>query len=380
MFPDIRLMIVAVAVSVVVLSCGFGVFAALRVNHEPLSRLPSATAPLQLVPENLAPPTVLSGGPSPGTEPEIAAAAIADEPARESARNDGGESPSSAPSVAEPEALAFAAEEKTQAAAPPADPPPTSANVLAADDHPAGVTEAEPVQPVSADGGNAPNAQGETASAPAEAAVAAGGEKTKDEAKADKPADTTGEPAPVATPNVAALQGSPASETAAAEQTTPAEQRVAADETAPIDQRTAATIEQRTAAEQTAPSDQSTRADQSAPAEQTAPVAPKALPTELARLNLEDDAADAADATSTPIKKAAHKKHSKTRVAAKASRRHRTRVARFNPPDGMFGQPHFASAPQAFQSAPRRTHHAAAKKTPHTNSAVGGPLVTMPSH
>jgi hypothetical protein len=48
MFPDFRLMIAAVLTSVVALSGGFGVFAALRINHEPLSRLPSATAPLQL--------------------------------------------------------------------------------------------------------------------------------------------------------------------------------------------------------------------------------------------------------------------------------------------------------------------------------------------
>ena len=41
MFPDFRLMIAAVLGSVVALMCGFGVFAAFRVNHEPLARLPS---------------------------------------------------------------------------------------------------------------------------------------------------------------------------------------------------------------------------------------------------------------------------------------------------------------------------------------------------
>jgi hypothetical protein len=49
MFPDVRLLIGALFASVVTLCCGFGVFAAFRVNHEPLSRLPAATAPLQLV-------------------------------------------------------------------------------------------------------------------------------------------------------------------------------------------------------------------------------------------------------------------------------------------------------------------------------------------
>ena len=49
MFPNVRLLIAAMIVSVVAVSCGFAVFAAFRVNHEPLARLPSATAPLQLL-------------------------------------------------------------------------------------------------------------------------------------------------------------------------------------------------------------------------------------------------------------------------------------------------------------------------------------------
>ena len=57
MFPDVRLMIAAVAASVVALSCGFGVFAAFRVNHEPLARLQAA--PLQLVVGNAAPRSLL---------------------------------------------------------------------------------------------------------------------------------------------------------------------------------------------------------------------------------------------------------------------------------------------------------------------------------
>ena len=54
MFPDARLLIAAIIASVVALSCGFGMFAAFRVNHEPLARLPSATAPLQLLASNSA--------------------------------------------------------------------------------------------------------------------------------------------------------------------------------------------------------------------------------------------------------------------------------------------------------------------------------------
>jgi hypothetical protein len=49
MFPNVRLLVAAMIVSVVAVSCGFAVFAAFRVNHEPLAGLPSATAPLQLL-------------------------------------------------------------------------------------------------------------------------------------------------------------------------------------------------------------------------------------------------------------------------------------------------------------------------------------------
>ena len=47
MFPNVRLMIVAMFASVVALSCGFGVFAAFRINHEPLARLPAAATSLR---------------------------------------------------------------------------------------------------------------------------------------------------------------------------------------------------------------------------------------------------------------------------------------------------------------------------------------------
>jgi hypothetical protein len=52
MFPNVRLLIAAVVASVVALSCGFAMFATFRVNHEPLSRLATGTAPLQLAAGN----------------------------------------------------------------------------------------------------------------------------------------------------------------------------------------------------------------------------------------------------------------------------------------------------------------------------------------
>lgn len=49
MFPNVRLLIAALFSSVVALTCGFGVFAALRVNSDPLTRLSAGAAALQLV-------------------------------------------------------------------------------------------------------------------------------------------------------------------------------------------------------------------------------------------------------------------------------------------------------------------------------------------
>ncbi len=55
MFPNFRLLIVAVFASIVALSCGFGVFAAFRVSHAPLARLRPTWAPLQLAVGNASP-------------------------------------------------------------------------------------------------------------------------------------------------------------------------------------------------------------------------------------------------------------------------------------------------------------------------------------
>jgi len=66
MFPNLRLLIGALAASVAALCCGFGVFAAFRVSHEPLSRLPAATAPLQLVLNEVATPRPTWGTPVTG--------------------------------------------------------------------------------------------------------------------------------------------------------------------------------------------------------------------------------------------------------------------------------------------------------------------------
>jgi hypothetical protein len=363
MFPNFRLMIAAVAASVVALSCGFGVFAALRVNHEPLARLPPATAPLQLAPDKVTAPALLSARPSPVGEPEIAAAAP-DVPAGESARHESDQTPSAA-SAAEPEAVASIAEAKTETAAQPADPPVTGSAALAADDHPSSAAEPEPV-PVAA-------GSGATSVASGEAAVAAAG----DTANIEKPADATGEPVPAATPNVAALErpATDTDQTAPADQPQPVERTASTEQTAPVEQSARL---QTAAAEQTARAEQSAPRELPVPGEQIGPTEQTTSPKKIARPNLEDDAADAAP---TPTEKIARKKHAKTRVAAKTHRKHHTRVAaRANMPDSMFLQPRFVSAPRAFQSPTGMWRvKVTSRRTSSPGSAVGGPFVRTPS-
>ncbi len=55
MFPNVRLMIAAILASILGMSCGLGVFAVFRVNHDPFARLPNAAPPLQLASSNTSP-------------------------------------------------------------------------------------------------------------------------------------------------------------------------------------------------------------------------------------------------------------------------------------------------------------------------------------
>ena len=84
MFPNVHLMAAAMLASIVAMSCGLGAFAALRVNHDSLTRLPAAGPPLQLV-FNAAPAAVTDATPAPFgvrfavTQPQTAVAASATE-------------------------------------------------------------------------------------------------------------------------------------------------------------------------------------------------------------------------------------------------------------------------------------------------------------
>jgi hypothetical protein len=83
MLPNVRLMIAATLVSAVLLSFGFGIFAAFRVSHEPFAHLPAPMVPPQLVAENTTPLAHSFGGgdvaDAPPSGPEIHAAAYAEE-------------------------------------------------------------------------------------------------------------------------------------------------------------------------------------------------------------------------------------------------------------------------------------------------------------
>ena len=54
MFPNVRLMVVAILAATTGISCGLGLFATFRVNHEPLARSAEGSPPLQLALNNRA--------------------------------------------------------------------------------------------------------------------------------------------------------------------------------------------------------------------------------------------------------------------------------------------------------------------------------------
>ena len=65
MFPNVRLIIVAMLASMASICCCLGVFAAFRVNHEPFTRSQSSNPPLQLVFGNGAPEVATDGAVAP---------------------------------------------------------------------------------------------------------------------------------------------------------------------------------------------------------------------------------------------------------------------------------------------------------------------------
>ncbi len=54
MFPNVRLIVVAILAAITGIGCGLGLFATFRINHEPLARLAEGSPPLQLAFDNRA--------------------------------------------------------------------------------------------------------------------------------------------------------------------------------------------------------------------------------------------------------------------------------------------------------------------------------------
>jgi hypothetical protein len=143
----------------VALVCGFGAFAAFQVNHEPLVRLPSASAPLQLSADNAATPMAYAAEPFARrfqiSEAKNAAEAI-DGLARKIDHREGIQSapfPAPAPSAAEAKDTAAVEAPKEIAPSPvaqPAEEPSEKTAAPAADDHVPSVSAPQPAPGVAA--------------------------------------------------------------------------------------------------------------------------------------------------------------------------------------------------------------------------------------
>jgi hypothetical protein len=156
MFPNVRSIIVAVFSSITALSFGFAVFAALRVNNEPLARLP-ATAPLQLVTDHWVPTSLmLVPGANSGAQvlsPQTQVVAVA-----------GSDPTVKADGIRDP-----ALQETIAATSAAAEPPPAAAgDSLHAPDFPAGVTQPAPQPQEVPTGPAAPEVSASTPGAAAE--------------------------------------------------------------------------------------------------------------------------------------------------------------------------------------------------------------------
>jgi hypothetical protein len=126
MFPNVRLLIAALLASVVALSCGFGVFAALGVNRDPLAQLPAGATALQLVADEAAAAPATWGAPF-GQGSRLSAPQIGAVAARAPVAAPAGRETAALPNAANPWATGTLKAENTDAsphAAPSASPMP----------------------------------------------------------------------------------------------------------------------------------------------------------------------------------------------------------------------------------------------------------------
>jgi hypothetical protein len=129
MIPNLRVIFAAVLASVAALCCGFGLFAAVRVNHAPLARLPAGPAPIQLV-DTAPPAATLVATQSFGARFQLNEALIAASLASLSARQP--DSASAAPQPIDHDNPASALSSDTAAVAVPADQAPADDHAAAA--------------------------------------------------------------------------------------------------------------------------------------------------------------------------------------------------------------------------------------------------------
>ena len=336
MFPNVRLMVAAVLATVVALSCGFGIFAAFRINHDPLARLQGDTTPLHFAADNPIPP--LASGGNFGVRYQVIQTQFANRAARVSMLKVDLRDSVAAPSAISTTGRQAGSTEAAQSAAVVSSPlpdaqPPTSA--------------AEPAQTAalvpSTD--TSPDTTPPDATPPATAA-------------AEQPA------APAPAPDAPPATDAAAPEQAAAVAQAPAAE-AAATPTGTDEARGAAppVIAPQAVAAIEAP------ADQAQPSGQTGDAANPATNPQLT------PATAAPQAGAVPAKvrpKAVHKIASRPRVV-RVSRvsTPRSAVAVQSTAQGFaYPQPHFATAPQSSPPRPARTQPAA--KT----SAVGGPFIS----
>lgn len=238
MFPNVRLLIGTLFIAVLVLSCEFGVFAALRVNREPLNRLTADSTQLQLTAGHNAPAAVAMSWTAPretrtpaadAATPDIAtevakAAAPAERVIETPAPGTGGadgtlknDATAAAPRLAltPPPAAASMRQDPgppAMSAAPPADEPtPPAAGAAPAQGAPAaglGTTTGAPEQELAAAPPALAAAPAQQTAAPAATAPAPDQQAHASVAKASEPA--SGAPVAAAADAVAAPAAQPA--------------------------------------------------------------------------------------------------------------------------------------------------------------------------
>lgn len=197
MFPNVRLMVAAVVASIMALSFGFGLFAAVRVNHEPLA----GPTPLQLAADHVSPPVeTLTAGGTFGTRYREVQLPLADPDAGLSALK-----VSLRDSVEPTNTVALAGPVVG------ADPQPQSgaaAPVPESNGQQSGAAVDEPAQAASAGSASAPDApaSGLDGAAPAQAAGIAPAPVSEPDAKSAGAGGVSAEPMPAASPQTAAIE------------------------------------------------------------------------------------------------------------------------------------------------------------------------------